>query len=256
MRRAAGLVVVAGLALVGCGGGADDASETSRDQRTLRVFAASSLTEAFTELGATFDEERPGVEVTFNFAASSSLAQQLVEGAPADVFVSADEPNMQRVVDAGRAADPKVIARNRLSIVVEPGNPKGIDALADLAAPGIVTVLCAPEVPCGRYAAALLAKADVQVTAASLEENVKGVVAKVTLGEADAGIVYVTDVQAAGARVQGVTIDRAADRALEAVYPMAVTDDAAEPGDAAAWADFVASDAGQRVLTSYGFLAP
>jgi molybdate transport system substrate-binding protein len=261
---------VALLALVpgACGGddaptaAGDDASTTAVAEReltgTLRVFAASSLTEAFTELGQAFEADHPGVQVTFNFAASSALAQQLNEGGSADVFVSADEANLRKVTDAGSAdaASTQVIARNRLSILVEPGNPKAIKGLSDLAKADVVTVLCAPEVPCGKYAAAALTKAGVTVKPASLEENVKGVVSKVTLGEADAGIVYVTDVRAAKGKAEGVDIELADDPALEAVYPMAGTSRAANAKAAAVWRTFVVSEEGQAVLAKYGFLAP
>jgi molybdate transport system substrate-binding protein len=242
-----------------CGG--DDTKSTAKAPTTkvsgpLTVFAAASLTEAFTEMGHAFEAANPGVTVTFNFAASSALAQQINEGGAADAFVSADEANMKKVTDASNASDPKVIARNRLAILVEKGNPKAITGLADLAKPGLVVLLCAPEVPCGKFAAAALATANVSVKPASLEENVKFVVSKVTLGEADAGIVYVTDVKASGDKAQGVDIDIADDPALEAVYPMAVTTKATHGDVATAWLDFALSDRGQRILASYGFLAP
>jgi molybdate transport system substrate-binding protein len=243
--------IAAAVVATGCG---DDASSTS--SRTLHVFAAASLTEAFTALGRTFEADHPGVKVAFSFAASSALAQQIDDGADADVFASADQTNMQKVVDAGRAADPTIVARNRLAILVEKGNPKGISGLTDLARSGVVLVLCAPEVPCGRFATAALTKAGVTVKPASLEENVKAVVAKVTLGEADAGIVYVTDVRAAGGAAEGVAIDIADDPALEAVYPMAVTSSARDDAAAKAWVELVRSAAGQRTLATFGFLAP
>jgi molybdate transport system substrate-binding protein len=241
------------VALLGHACGNDDAPTTSG---SVNVFAAASLTEAFTEMGEAFERANPGVEVTFNFAASSALAQQINEGAPADVFASADEASMAQVTDAGDATDPKVIARNRLSIIVENGNPKAIGALADLAEPGVVLVLCAPEVPCGKYAAAALEQAGVTVTPASLEENVKAVVSKVTLGEADAGIVYVTDAKAAAGDAEGVDIDIADDPALEAVYPMTVTTGTQNAEAARAWLDYVLSDAGRQSLADHGFLAP
>jgi molybdate transport system substrate-binding protein len=254
------VLVVLALAVAACGGSDDSSVDEATSHPALsgsvKVFAASSLTEAFTEMGKTFESAHSGVTVTFNFAASSALAQQVNEGGEADVFVSADQANMQKVTDAANASDPKVIARNRLAILVEKGNPKGVTGLPDLARPGLVLVLCAPEVPCGWFAAAALQKAAVAAKPASLEENVKAVVSKVTLGEADAGIVYVTDVKAARARAQGVDIDIAGDPALEAVYPSAVTTRAANPDAARAWAAFTLSDAGQQVLRKYGFLSP
>lgn len=229
--------------LVGCGG--DDGSDS-----TLRVLAAASLTEAFTELAARFEGET-GIEVSLSFGGSAALAEQVNQGAPADVLVTADEPNMAKVDDAG---DVTIIARNRLSIIVERGNPMAITELADLARDDVVTVLCAASVPCGRFAARALEKAGVEVDPASVEENVKGVAAKVTLGEADAGIVYVTDVRAAGDDAEGVAIDIVDDPALEAVYPMAVLDDATDADEARAWVDFVAGEAGQEILAAHGFL--
>lgn len=251
------LALIALPALVAAGCGEDD-KVTAADALSgdLRVFAAASLTEAFAEMGKAFEAEHPGVKVTFNFAASSALAQQVNEGGPSDVLVSADEPNMKKVTDTGNASGPRTIARNRLAILVEKANPKDITGLADLGRSGLVFVVCAPEVPCGKFGAAALAKANVTAKPASLEENVKAVVSKVALGEADAGIVYVTDVKAAGDKAQGVEIDIADDVALEAVYPIAVTKAAANRDMAAAWIEYVLSDDGQKTLARYGFLSP
>ena len=146
------------------------------------MFAAASLTEAFTAMGETFEAEHANVEVTFNFAASSALAQQINEGSPADVFVAADESNMRTVAEAGNASGPTTIARNRLAILVEKGNPKGVTRLADLGKSGVVFVLCAPEAPCGKFGATALEKARVTARPASLEENVTAVPSKVLLG--------------------------------------------------------------------------
>lgn len=254
VRVVAVVVAVAVAALVAGGCGDDTAAAT--DTGTLRVFAAASLTEAFAALAETFEADHPGVKVELNFAASSALARQIDEGAPADVFASADEANMAKVTAAGDAADPTPFARNRLAILVEKGNPKKIGGLADTAKPGVVLVLCAPQVPCGKYAAAAYTKAGVTPKPASLEGNVKSVVAKVTLGEADAGIVYVTDARAAGERATTVAVDNADSPDLEAVYPIAVTRDTRNPAAARAWVDAVLSPAGQRMLATFGFLAP
>lgn len=262
------LAVLAVAALVGAACGSDDdpasgarsegPSTAAGDGLTgsLVVFAAASLTEAFTQLGAGFEADHPDLEVTFNFAASSALAQQIGEGAPADVVASADEATMAKVTAAGDASDPATFARNRLALLVERGNPKGIRTLADLGRSGVVFVVCAPEVPCGRFAAAALSRAKVTANPASLEENVKAVVSRVTLGEADAGIVYATDVRAAGDQAEGVAIDIATDPALEAVYPIAVTTASANEDAARAWTDHVLSDAGQATLARFGFLPP
>jgi molybdate transport system substrate-binding protein len=224
----------------------------------VNVFAAASLTEVFTELGKAFEADHPGVEVTFNFAGSSALAEQVNQGAPADVLVTADESTMKKVVDAGNATGRTTLARNRLAILVEKGNPTGITRLADLARPGVTFVLCVPEVPCGRFGAAALKRARVTTPPASLEENVKAVVAKVTLGEADAGIVYVTDVKGAGGRATGIDIDidLSDDPSLEAVYQAAITEQVGNEQLAKAWIEFVLSDEGRSVLSSYGFLVP
>ena len=250
MNRSWLVALLAGAALLAA------CSDDTPDRRDLTIFAAASLTEAFTEMGEAFEAANPDVDVRFNFAASSALAQQLNAGGPADVFVSADEANMSKVRDAGNASASAVIARNRLAILVGRGNPKGIRGLTDLARSDVVVVLCAPEVPCGSTAAKALAKAAVNVKPASLEENVKAVVSRVTLGEADAGIVYVTDVKSAGDRADGVEIDLADDPALEAVYPLAVTTEATNPSAANAWRTFTLDPEGAAILAKHGFLAP
>jgi molybdate transport system substrate-binding protein len=221
----------------------------------VTVFAASSLTAAFTEIGEAFMVDNPGSEVTFNFAASSQLVTQIGEGAPADVFAAADLSNMTKLTDAGNnASEPVVFATNVASIVVGPGNPEGVASVADLANPDLVVVLCSPEVPCGKYAAKIFENAGVNVTPKSLDENVKAVVSKVALGEADAGIVYATDVIAAGDKVSGVQIPQTVNVVAE--YPIAVTKDAPNTRGAQAFIDFVVSDPGRQILASYGFLVP
>jgi molybdate transport system substrate-binding protein len=221
----------------------------------VTVFAAASLTVAFTEIGDAFMVENPESNVVLNFAGSSDLAAQIGEGAPADVFASADLGNMMKVTDAGaNASEPMVFATNIAEIIVEAGNPKAITGVADLAQPDLIVIQCAAEVPCGKYAAQIYENAGVTVTPASLEENVKAVVTKVTLGEADAGIVYATDVAAAGPDAQGVEIP--ADVNVVAEYPIATLADAPNADGAQAFVDFVLSGQGQKILASYGFLAP
>jgi molybdate transport system substrate-binding protein len=252
-RPAAGVAaVVATLALLaaGCGGGSDGGDSAG----TLTVLAAASLTESFTALGRMFEAEHPGVEVTFNFAGSSALVRQLTDGAPGDVLATADQPSMQRAVDAGAVVEPAVFARNRLEIIVAEGNPKMIRRLGDLARPGLVVVLCAPEVPCGSLAAEALQRSGVAVLPSSVEENVKGVVSRVTLGEADAGIVYATDVRAAGSAADGVAIGDEGD--VVADYPVARTARPENPAAARAWIDLLLAAEGRRTLTDFGFLAP
>ena len=163
------------------------------------MLAAASLAAAYTEIGDAFETEHPGANVVLSFDASSALVTQINEGAPADVFASADEANMTKLTDAGgNAGEPQIFATNSLQIIVGSGNPKGITGVADLAQPGLLYVTCAPEVPIGKYAAEVLTAANVTVTPVSFEQNVKGIVTKVTADEADAGIVYKTDVIAAG----------------------------------------------------------
>lgn len=219
------------------------------------VFAASSLTGAFTAMAESFRAEHPDAELVFNFAASSDLVGQIDEGAPADVFVSADDNNMGKLTAAGmNASDPVVIARNSFQIIVEEGNPRGITSLADLANGDLIVILCAVDAPCGRGAAQVLDNAGVTVTPRSYEQNAKSVVTKVTLGEADAGIVFATDVRAAVGSADGVAIP--AEVNLISNYPIAVTRQAGNAAGARAFIDFVLSAAGQAILTEYGFLTP
>lgn len=222
---------------------------------TLTVFAAASLTESFTEIGDAFMVEHPDASVVFSFAGSSDLVGQINEGAPADVFASADQNNMKKLTDdAGNAGDPVVFAENSLEIAVEPGNPNGITGVADLADPDLIVVTTDPEVPIGTYTQEVFTNAGVTVTPASFEEDVKAVLNKVVLGEADAGVVYSTDVEAAGDTVTGVEIP--ADINVTPEYPIVATAAATNAAGAAAFTEFVLSDAGQQILQSYGFSAP
>ena len=258
--RPSGLfAAVAFLGIIGASCGADEpapaASVPGGVSGDITVFAAASLTAAFTDIGDAFMSEHPDAKVTFNFAGSSELVAQIGEGAPADVFASADLGNMATLTDAGNnASAPVVFATNVAQIIVAPGNPLGITGVADLADDDLIVVVCAPEVPCGKYAAAVFEHAGVVVTPKSLEENVKAVVAKVVLGEADAGIVYATDVIAAGADAEGVDIP--ADVNVVAEYPIALVEATPNPAGAQAFVDFVNSDQGQKILAAYGFLAP
>ena len=250
-RRSAAVLLAAGVAgLAGCGG---EAGGSTDDQVT--VYAAASLTDAFTDIADAFTRTRPGTAVTFNFAGSQVLAGQIVEGAPADVFAAADADQMAVVVDAGAAAGvPQTFAGNVLAIAVEPGNPRGIDGLPDLADPRLVVIMPAEEVPAGRYARAALRAAGVAVTADSLERDVRSALAKVAIGEADAAIVYASDVLAAKHRVDGVAIPAAHN--VTAAYPIVAVADAASPSAAAAFVAFVRSPAGRQILTEHGFSAP
>jgi molybdate transport system substrate-binding protein len=219
------------------------------------VFAAASLTEAFTRIGDRFEEAHPDARVTFSFAASSALAQQVVAGAPAGVFAAASPATMSVVTDDGGAdGEPQVFARNRLQIVVPAGNPGDVSGLADLADPGLAIALCAEQVPCGAAATAVLAAAGVVPAPDTLEQDVKAVLSKVVLGEVDAGLVYRTDVLAAGDDVEGIAFPEADDAVTD--YPVVALDGATEPAVAHAFVAYVLSADGQQVLAEAGFDAP
>ena len=237
-----------------CGTSPPASSSSSALNGTITVFAASSLTSAYTAIVKDFQQAYPGSMVKFSFGGSSTLVAQIQQGAIGDVFASADQPNMQKAADSGLlAGSPSIFAHNRLEIVVAAGNPKHIAALSDLAHSGLVVVLCAPAVPCGRYSTQALQKAAVTVKPASQETDVKAVVSKVALGEADAGIVYVTDVKAAGASVQGVEIPPGVN--VVADYPVAVLKDSQNVPLAKAFISYLLG-AGQPTLNRYGFAGP
>ena len=237
-----------------CGTSPPASSSSSALNGTITVLAASSLTSAYTAIVKDFQQAYPGSTVKFSFGGSSTLVAQIQQGAIGDVFASADQPNMQKAADSGLlAGSPSIFAHNRLEIVVAAGNPKHIAALSDLAHSGLVVVLCAPAVPCGRYSTQALQKAAVTVKPASQETDVKAVVSKVALGEADAGIVYVTDVKAAGASVQGVEIPPGVN--VVADYPVAVLKDSQNVPLAKAFISYLLG-AGQPTLNRYGFAGP
>ncbi|HEX2054723.1 MAG TPA: molybdate ABC transporter substrate-binding protein [Actinomycetota bacterium] len=219
------------------------------------VFAAASLTESFNGIAELFKAANPETELTFNFGPSSGLATQILEQGGADVFASADQTNMEKVsADDLIDGDPQVFARNVLQIIVAPGNPKGIRTLSDLANPDLKVVLAAAQVPVGRYARQALDKAGVTVNPVSEAVDVKGVVGPVTLGEADAGVVYATDVRAVGSRAAGIEIPE--QHNVEAEYPIGVVGGADNPEVARAFVDFVLSRQGREVLSEHGFLDP
>lgn len=264
------ILAVVGLAAASCGSDdpADRAPATGASAATdasgatvaaasgeVVVFAAASLTDAFTELGDAFMAANSDASVVLNFGASSELVAQIVEGAPVDVYASADLDNMAKLTAAGaNATDPVVFANNLSEIVVAPGNPLAITGVEDLADDDLILVVCAPEVPCGTYASEIFDNADVAPTPDSYERNVRAVLTKVTIGEADAGIVYATDVSAAGDDAGGVEIP--ADLNVVAEYPIAITTEASNPEGAQAFVDFVVSDAGRSILAGYGFTSP
>ena len=237
----------------------------AQEQQTLVVFAASSLTDAFNEIKAAFEAENPGVEVLFNFGGSSTLATQLVEGAPADVFASANSTQIDTAVEGGRiAGQARTFVKNRLVLAVPADNPANIHSLRDLANPGVLLVVAAPGVPVRQYTDTMLERlaADdsygeryreaVMDNIVSEEENVRRVSAKVALGEADAGIVYLSDITP-DLSAQVITLPIPAALNTIATYPIAITNDSANPDTAQAFVDFVLSEAGQDILAKWGF---
>jgi molybdate transport system substrate-binding protein len=258
-------VTIAGLLLLttvaACGSGSSSAagpssgSGSGSGSRTLTVFAASSLTSTFTELGTRFEASHKGVKVSFDFGGSSDLVAQIQQGAPADVFASADTANMDKAVAAkavkGAPAD---FASNTLEIAVPPHDPAGVGSLKDLARPGTKVVLCAPEVPCGAAAQKVEKSSGVAIKPVSEEQAVTDVLTKVESGEADAGLVYVTDVKAAGDKVEGVTFPQAA--AAVNTYRIAALA-ATKDGDLAKeFVDLVTGAEGRSVLAAAGFAKP
>ena len=256
LRRSTILVLAAAVfALGGCASTAGSTpspsatTEQSSLSGDLTVYAAASLSGAFDAIGEAFVAENPEVRFSPVYDGSSTLVTQILEGAPADVFASADEANMDKAADV--TADPTLFASNTLVIAVPSGNPGGVETLADLA--DVTTVLCAPEVPCGAASAKLLAAADVTVDASSLEQNVTAVLTKVAASEADAGLVYATDV-IGRSDVEAVVPD-GADEVVNH-YPIAALSDAPNAEAADAFVAFVLSDAGQKILADFGFGAP
>jgi len=248
------LAIVTATALLFAACAEPNATDTPQI-KDINVFAASSLTDALTQAGDGFAKTNFRVRFVFNFGSSSTLATQITNGAPADVFASADEANMQKVVDADLAnGAPTVFATNRLEIAVAAGNPKKILGLADLARPDVVLVLSAPTVPAGKYALEALGKAGVVAKPASLEVDVRAVLNKVSLGEADAGIVYVTDVKSAVGRVSGVEIPDQYE--VIARYPVAVVKGSKNAALANRFIEYLVSPAGQSVLGDFGFSKP
>ena len=244
-------LAVAAVLVAACGSTSTTTSEAITGN--VSVFAASSLTAAFTTLGTSFGAAHTGVMVKFNFAGTPTLVTQIEQGAQADVFASADTTNMDKLkADGFTAGTSQVFAHNKLEIVVAPGNPKGITGLADLAKPGVIYITEAPTVPAGKYASQALQTAGVTLTPKSLETDVKSVISKIELGEADAGIVYTTDVTAAGSKVTGVPIPDADN--VVATYPIVAVKSTTNEATANAFIAYVLSADGQAKLQSFGFL--
>jgi molybdate transport system substrate-binding protein len=223
--------------------------------KTVMVFAAASLTSSFHELAKSFEAGHPDTRIELHFAGTPQLVVQVREGAPVDVFASADEANMQRIVETGTPiAAPVVFAHNRLAIVTAKGNPKGIRGLVDLARDDLRVILCGPEVPAGRYARQALEKARVRVNSRSDEPSVKAIVSKVSLAEVDAGIVYVTDVTSAADQVDAVPI--ADEHNVIASYPIVALGAGVHRSGGLAFVEYVQSAAGQAILRRYGLTTP
>ena len=230
-------------------------SSESQEQTTLEVYAASSLATPFAEAGVAFEKDHPGVKVQFNLGASSDLARFVQEGAPADVFASADAANMDKIESQDLLDSPSVVfATNYLEIIVEKGNPLNISSLEDLSNPDLIYITTNPDVPIGKYTAEVLGKAGVVITPDSFESNVKGIMLKVASGEADAGIVYHSEVIASDGQVEGIKIPTEFN--IEAKYPVGIIKNSVNKKLAQEFIDFLLSPKGQGLLTQYGFKTP
>lgn len=222
---------------------------------TLLVSAAASLTDAFAEVETAFEDANPDVDVVLNLAGSSALREQILEGAPADVFASANTSNMDQVVEAGEVEGaPQIFVHNLLQIAVAPGNPVGVTGLEDFARDELLIGLCGEDVPCGGFAREALANAGVPPAIDTNEPDVRALLTKVELGELDAGITYVTDVASTDGAVEGVDI--ADEHNVIASYPIAALTNASNPDAVGAFIEFVLSDEGQAILAGYGFASP
>lgn len=254
----AAIVAVLSVVLAACGSssssGSSKGSSSGKLSGKITVFAAASLTGAFTQLGEQFKAAHPGTKVVFDFGSSGDLATSITQGGSADVFASAAPTNMASVVSAGDASSSTNFVSNTAEIATPPGNPKGVKTLKDLAKPGVRVALCVPTAPCGALALQLFQKAGVTVKPTASEPDVKTTLGVVQSGEVDAGIVYVTDVKAAGSKVTGVPIPASSNGTTE--YPIATLTHAKNPALAKAFVAYVRSADGQKVLKAAGFLAP
>jgi molybdate transport system substrate-binding protein len=249
------LVTVAGCAGTATGGtGAAPRSSDGGLTGTVTVFAAASLTDVFTDLGDRLERENPQLTVQFNFAGSSALAAQISQGAPADVFASANTTQMDVVTGAGLGTEPAVFAANVLEIAVPKGNPGKVTGLADFGNPDLALAVCAPDVPCGAAARAVFTDAGITARPDTEEEDVKAALTKVQLGEVDAALVYATDVRAAGSAVEGIPFPEA-DRAVND-YPICTLSTAPNPTAARAFVELVTSPSGRSALAAAGFRTP
>ena len=261
LPRLLGAALCLGLAATACGGDTDDpgggtgdAGATALDG-TITVYAAASLTDAITDAATAFEDGHPGVTVEINAAGSHSLREQILAGAPADVFAPADTSHMDQVAEAGAVAGPvRVLARNTLEIAVPAGNPGGVEGLDDFADDDLLIGLCAAAVPCGELAREALGDAGVTPAPDTDEPDVRSLLTKLESDELDAGIVYRTDVVAAGGAVEGIAI--AEDVNVTADYPVATLTGSDEPAIAEAFVDFLLAEDGRAILAAHGFLGP
>ena len=268
MRRLAlAAVALAATAVAGCSSSSSSstasgstssstpsASSSAAQTGTITVLAAASLKETFTQLGKQFETAHPGDTVKFSFGASSALAEQINSGAPADVFASAATKNMDQVVTTGNASNPQNFATNVMEVAVPPNNPAKVTSVNDLAKSSVKVALCQPQVPCGVVAAVVFKNAKLTVKPVTLQPDVKSVLTQVELGNVDAGVVYVTDVQAAGSKVKGVTIP--ANVNATTTYPIAALTHSKEQAIAAAFVAYMLSPPGEQVLKAAGFQQP
>jgi len=268
MRRfALAAVTLAAIAVAGCSSSSSSstasgssssstpaASSSAAQTGAITVFAAASLKETFTQLGQQFEAAHPGDTVKFSFGASSALAEQINSGAPADVFASAATKNMDQIVTTGNASNPQNFAQNVMEVAVPPSNPAKVTSVNDLAKSSVKVALCQPQVPCGVVAAEVFKNASITVKPVTLQPDVKSVLTQVELGNVDAGVVYVTDVQSAGAKVKGVPIP--ANVNATTTYPIAALNHSKEQAIAQAFVAYVLSPPGEQVLKAAGFEAP
>jgi molybdate transport system substrate-binding protein len=261
MNRVRGILPVLAVLALAAGCGSDQpantapaAGQATAITGTVTVFAAASLTEAFHTLADRFETAHPGVSIKLSFGASSALALQITQGAPADVFASASARNMTQVITARAATESTVFARNVLEVAVPPANPAGVTGIADLARRGVKVALCQSQVPCGATAEQVFDKAGLTVTPVTLEPDVKAALTKVETGEVDAALVYATDVRAAGPKVRGIEIPGAQNASTD--YPIAVLGAARNPVAARAFTGFVLSASGRDVFAAAGFASP
>jgi molybdate transport system substrate-binding protein len=249
-------VALAAVAAAGCSssGSGSSGSSASPSGGTITVFAAASLTGTFTQLGKQFEAAHPGDHVKFSFGPSSGLAEQITSGAPADVFASAAPANMDQVVSAGDASSPQNFAQNTMEVATPPNNPGKVTSVNDLAKKSVKVALCQPQVPCGVVAAEVFKNVGITVKPVTLQPDVKSVLTQVETGNVDAGMVYVTDVMAAGSKVKGVAIPASDNASTE--YPIATIKSSKQKSVAQAFMNYVLSPAGQQVLTAAGFEKP